>query len=112
MITLTLSQTVKSQLGGAATVAYDKLVLSTFSMDAVNQTVSGNVRLTSTSAPTMQSIIGTFKISVPSAEFIIEVPQLDFYRRLVLTSAQNNAILANIETAQKALEDGIVTLDR
>lgn len=110
MITLTVAQVVKSQLGGNATENYQKLVISPFTMDPVNQTVTAQIRLTSTSTPAMQPITGTLRISVPSSELVIEVQQLDFYRRLVLSSGQNTAILNQIETAQAALENGLITL--
>mgnify|MGYP001617581131 CR=1 FL=1 len=110
MITLTTPHEVNSVLGGNAPIPYNKLVLGPFTMDGVAQTVRGTLRLTSTSTPTMQPITGSLQISVPSAELIIEVQQLDFYRRIVLTSAQNTAILNQIETAQAQLENGLVTL--
>jgi hypothetical protein len=110
MITLTTPHEVNSVLGGAAPVAYNKLVLGPFTMDGVTQTITGTLRLTSTSTPTMQPIMGRVQISVPAAEVIVEVAQLDFYRRIVTTSAQNTAILNQIEAAQAQLENGLVSL--
>lgn len=110
MITLTTPAQINSVLGGSAPVDYNKLVLSPISFDAVSQTVRADLRLTATSNASMQAITGTLRISVPSAELIVEVPQLDFYRRVVTNSAQNTAILAIIETAQKGIEDGLVSL--
>ena len=110
MITLTTPPTVKSVLGSATTVAYGKLIIGPFTMDPILQTVSGAVRMVSTVDATMQPIIGTFRFSVPTSELVIEVPQLDFFRRLSLTSPQTTAVLANIETGQKAIEDGLITL--
>jgi hypothetical protein len=110
MITLTTPAEINSVLGGNVPVSYNKLVVSPFTMDAVAQTVSASLRLTSTTAPTMQPIVGTLRVSVPASELVIEVGQLDFYRRVVLSGAQNTALLGNIETAQAALENGLVTL--
>lgn len=110
MITLTTPRTVNSVLGSATTVSYEKVVLAPFTMDIVNQRVTGTLRMTSTSTPAMQPIIGTFTINVPTSEFTIEIQQLDFYRRIVLSGAQNTAILNQIETALAALENGLVTL--
>lgn len=110
MITLTTAQVLKSVLGGSATVAFGKLVLSPFVMDPVAQTISGSVRLTSTVDTTMQPVIGSFRISVPLSELVIEVPQSDFYRRVVLSSAQNTAILNQIQTAQNAVEAGLISV--
>ena len=110
MITLTTPAQINSVLGGNSPVAYNKLVLSPFTMDAVTQTVRGTLRLTSTTVPTMQAITGSLSINVPAAELIIEVSQLDFYRRIVLSSAQNTAVLNQIEAAQAQLENGLVTL--
>lgn len=110
MITLTSPANINSVLGGNAPVAYNKLVLGPFTMDGVTQTITGTLRLTSTTVPTMQPITGNVRISVPGAEAIVEVPQLDFYRRIVTTSPQNTAILAQIEAAQAQLENGLISL--
>jgi hypothetical protein len=110
MITLTTPRAVNTVLGGATTVNYDKLVLGPFTMDPVNQTITGAVRLTSTANPNMQPIIGTFRVSVPASEFVIEVPQLDFLRRVVTNSGQNTAILNQIEAAQAQIENGVISL--
>lgn len=110
MITLTTPAQINSVLGGNAPVDYNKLVISPLTFDAVAQTINGELRLTSTGNASMQPITGKLRISVPGAELIIEVPQLDFYRRVVTSSPQNTAILAIIETAQKGIEDGLVSL--
>jgi hypothetical protein len=110
MITLTVPHQVNSVLGGNVPVNYDKLVLGPFVMDGVTQTINGTLRLTSTAVPAMQPIIGTLRISVPTSELVIEVQQLDFYRRIVLSSGQNTAVLGQIEAAQAQLENGLVSL--
>ena len=93
MITLTTPADVNSVLGGNAPISYNKLVLGPFTMDGVTQMITG-----------------TLRINVPAAELLIEVAQLDFYRRIVLSSAQNTAILAQIEAAQAQIENGLITL--
>jgi hypothetical protein len=110
MITLTTPAEINSVLGGNTPVAYNKLVLAPFTMDAVSQTVIGTLRLTSTGTPSMQPIIGTVRMNVTTSELLIEVPQLDFYRRIVLSGGQNTAVLNQIESAQAAVENGFITL--
>ena len=110
MITLTTPAQINTVLGGNAPVAYNKLVIAPFSMDGVKQTVSGQVRLTATTSPNMQEIVGRLSINLVTFEFLLEVPQLDFYRRIVLSAGQVSAVLAQIETAQAALENGLVSL--
>ncbi len=110
MITLTTPPSINSILGGSAPVAYNKLVLGPFTMDGVTQTIRGTLRLTSTGSPTMQAIMGTLTINVASATCIVEVPQLDFYRQITTSGAQNTAVLGQIETAQAALENGLISL--
>lgn len=110
MITLTTPAQINSVLGGNAPVDYNKLVVGPFTMDGVAQTITAKLRLSSTSNPTMQAINGSLQMSVPNAEVIIEVPQLDFYRRIVTTSGQNTAILNQIEAAQAQIENGLITL--
>ena len=110
MITLTTPAEINSVLGGTSPVAYNKLVLGPFTMNGIDQTISGVLRLTATAAPSMQAIIGSVRISVPAAELVIEVSQLDFYRRIVLSSGQNTAILNQIEAAQAQVENGLISI--
>lgn len=110
MITLTTPAEINSVLGGNAPVAYNKLVLGPFTMDGVTQTVTGTLRLTATANTQMQAITGRLSISVPSSEVIVEVQQLDFYRRITTSSAQNTSILGIIEAAQAQLENGLISL--
>lgn len=110
MITLTTAAQINSVLGGSAPVGYNKLVLSPFTMNPVDQVVQSTVRLTSTANPDMQAIIGSMRISVPEAVLEIQVQQLDFYRRIRLTSPQSTSVLTIITNAQNALENGLITL--
>lgn len=110
MIALTTPPQINSVLGGNVPVGYDKFVISPFSMDAVGQTISGTVRMTVSSTPSMQPITGTMRISIPAAELVIEVPQLDFYRRIVLSGAQTTAVANWIETAQAQIENGLLSV--
>lgn len=111
MITLTTAPQINSVLGGSAPVAYNKLVIGPFTMDPIGQTISGQLRLTSTGTPTMQPILGTLSISVPTATVKVEVPQLDFYRQITTNSPQNTSILSWIETAQAQIENGLIAVN-
>lgn len=110
MITLTTPDQINSVLGGNAPVSYDKLVIAPFTMNGVDQTINAVLRLTSTSSPTMQPIMGSLRVNVPASELIIEVSQLDFYRRITLTGPQNTNILNQIEAAQAQIENGLISL--
>lgn len=110
MITLTTAPQIFNVLGGSTKTSYEKMVLSPFSLDPVNQSISGTVRITSTTATDMPAITGTFRIIVPASEIVIEVQQLSFYRRIVLDGAQKSAVLAIIANAQNAIEAGLVSL--
>lgn len=111
MITLTTPSQVRSILGSATSVAYDKMVIAPFNMDGVRQIIAANIRLTSTADTSMQPIIGELQVNIGSSELLIQVPQLDFYRRIVLTAGQKTALLGQIETAQATLENGLITLN-
>lgn len=110
MITLVNPHSVMSVLGGTATVPYDKCVILPLSFDGIKQRITGTLRLSSTSNPTMQPIFGTLSIDVPTATLTVEVGQLDFYRKITLSNPQSTAILAQIEAAQAEVENGLVTL--
>lgn len=110
MITLTTAHQINSVLGGSAPIAYNKLVISPFQLDPVNSAVNGTLRLTSTSNPDMQAITGSLTINTASGVLVIQVEQLDFYRRIVLTTGQRTTVNNIIANAQNALEAGLVSL--
>lgn len=108
MITLTTPPQITSVLGGSTKVGYDKFILSQVVHDPVAQTINGLVRLTSTAAPTMNPIPGRFRLDGLILE--IEVEQLDFYRRVTLTTQQRDAYRQWITTSQNEIEAGFVAL--
>lgn len=112
MITLTNPVAVNSVLGTTATnVNYEKLVLAPLTFDAVGQVISGTCRLTSTSTPAAPPIMGSFVASVPAGDFVLRLDQGHHVaKRLLLTGPQAAAITANIETAQAAIENGLISL--
>ena len=110
MITLTTPAQINSVLGGNSPVGYDHLVLTPFSMDPMGLTVSGSLRLTSTASPDMQAIMGSLRINASSGELVVEVQQLDFYRRIQLSAGQITSVRSIISNAQNALESGLVSL--
>lgn len=110
MITLTTPSQVRSVLGGASTVNYDKFVLSQIIYDTVNMKVSAEVSITSTASPDMQAINGRLIVTLATGKLEIQVDQLDFYRRISLTGPQSTFVQDQIRTTQNALEAGLVSL--
>jgi hypothetical protein len=110
MITLTDPALVKAVLGGTATVGYDKFVLNQITYDTVAQSITSQIRITSTAQPEMQAINGRLTITCATARLEIQVDSLDFYRRIALTGPQNTSVQNQIRDAQNALESGLITL--
>ena len=110
MITLTTPHNINSVLGGNAPIAYNRLVLAPFTMDAAANTVSGRLRLTSITNPTMQAIYGTLNINLATGLLTIDVPQIDFLRQVTLTAPQITSVTTILANAQNGLEGGLVSL--
>jgi hypothetical protein len=110
MITMTTPEVINTVLGGNVPVNYDKIVLSPINFDPVNQLIAANVRMSSTASPNQQTITGTLTVKTLTSELILEVPQISFYRRMLLNTGQNTAISNQIETAQAQVENGVITL--
>jgi hypothetical protein len=110
MITLTTAPQINSVLGGTVPVQFDRLVLSPLNFEAVAQTISGTVRLSSTAAPDMAPITGRLWVDVKAGVLEVEVGQIDFYRRIKLNAGQITAVQALISTAQTSVEQGLVSL--
>ena len=110
MITLTSPVQINSLLGGSAPVGYDKLVLSPVNYNPVTQQVVANMRLSSTTQPSMQTLVGDLSITCSSGELVVQIPTIPFYRRVILTAAQITAVQGYIDTAQGNIETGLVNL--
>ena len=110
MITLTLARQVLSVLGGSATTAYDKVVLSIIHFDTANKRIDATLNLTSTTTPTMQPLQGRLLIDINSSTLEIEIGKIDFYRRITLSAGQKTSVQNIIDGAQNPLEAGLVTL--
>ena len=103
MITLTTPATINSVLGGNAPVSYDKMVLSQITFQPVAMDVAANITLTASSDADMQPITGTFSVKWATKKLTVSVPQLDFYRQITLSVAQQNAVAGVVYDAQNAL---------
>lgn len=109
MITLTGGYPIRTVLGGTATVNYDKLVVVP-KIDPVNESIVGSILISSSAEPDMPVIQGTLTISAKRADLEIRIEYLDFYRKITLTTPQNDAVKAIIADAQDAIEDGLISL--
>ena len=110
MITLTTPAQINSVLGGTVPVAYNKLVISPLTFDAAALIVSAGLSLTSTTNPDMQPITGSLTINTSQGKLQIEVPQLDFYRRITLSGPQIVTLNALISSSQNSVESGLISL--
>ena len=108
MITLTTPPQVRTVLGGASTTEYDRFVLSQIVYDPPAGTINGLVKITSSADPTMNPILGRFKIAGAILE--IEVEQLGVYRRVSLDTNAQSEVAGYISSAQDTLETGMVSL--
>lgn len=110
MITLTTPAAINSVLGGNVPISYDKMVISPFQFFPINRTVQAQVQLSATASPDMPLISGTLTINLATGSLDFQVPQLDFYRSIVLTAGQVTALQTIIDDAQNALEAGLISL--
>jgi hypothetical protein len=111
VITLTLPAVVNSVLGGTGPINYNKFVLSYLTYDTVSKIVTSRILISSTANPEMQAIEGTMTINTTSAKLTIAVPQLDFYRQVVLTAPQNAFVSDSvIVSSQNTIEAGLISL--
>ena len=109
MITLTTPTAVRTTLGGAATVNYDKLVLDGIVLSPIDGSISAQVIISASSDSNQTPIRGTLQITTAGTPFlIITVPQLNFVKRLQIVNV--NAVTALIANAQNAIESGLITL--
>lgn len=110
MITLSPNPpSVNTVLGGNAPVAYDKMVLSPYQTDPFGKTIQGTVKLSSTTDPNVPIVQGTFSISIPNSELILNCLPIS-YRKIVLSAGQKSAVQTIIDNSQNSLEAGFITV--
>ena len=110
MITLTTPPSINSIIGGNSPVSYDKFSLSNIKYEVGTNNISANIKITSTANPDMTALTGSLNIQFAGAIAEVAVPQLDFYRRIALSGAQQNAVATLVSNSQNALEAGLITL--
>lgn len=111
MIILTNPKQVNSILGNsAALVAYDRIVLSPLTFDPKSLIISAVIRVTSVASSDMQEILGKLDINTSTGKLLIEIPTLDFYRRLTLSGGQITTVNGWINTTQNTIEAGLITV--
>ena len=110
MITLTLTESIKTQIGGAGTVSYERVVLSPITFDPVARTIRGGVRLISTSTPAAEVVTGSFEINLGPGVLMFRMDQKGVSRRVELSGAQITAAQDILNDAQNALESGMISL--
>jgi hypothetical protein len=110
MITLTTSSKINSVLGGNSLVDYDRLVISPLTFDPQALTITGQIKLTSIANPDMQTVIGSLVVNTSQGKLQVEVPQLNFLRRITLSGPQITTINTLITNAQNSVENGLINL--
>ncbi len=109
-ITLTTPPQIKTILGGSDLATYDHVVVSPMTLNAIKQTITANVRLTSSADPEMDVVMGNVTIDASTGKLVFAVPQLDMIRKMQLSGGQITAVLGIISDAQDALESGLIAV--
>lgn len=110
MITLTTPAQINSVLGGNTPVSYDHLVISPLTYDIAALTILATIKISSSSNPTMQAILGRLTVNASTGFLEVEVQQLDFYRRIQMSAGQITSVQTMINNAQNAVEAGLVSM--
>lgn len=110
MIILSVAMNVRSVLGSTETVPYDKMILDNIRLGTVTQTAFATVRLTCSTLPAQQPIDGNLTINASEFWLELQIIQLDFFRRITITTGQATTLLNMIRDCQNDIESGLITL--
>lgn len=109
MITLSTPPQVNSVLGGNAPISYNKLVLSSMTLDPVTKSVIATVGLRSTTNPEKKELSGKLVITTGGL-LTLEVTTIGFSQQVQLTAPQITSVGTIVTDAQNSLESGLVSL--
>lgn len=110
MITLTIPESIKTQLGGVGSVSYERFVADTFTFSTSARTVKGRGKLISTSVPSAEPVFGDYEFLLGPGTLKFRMDQKSVARRLELSGAQVTAVQNVMNDVQNALESGFITL--
>lgn len=110
MITLTTPPQIRSVLGGATTASYDRFVLSNITYSPRSKTLTASIEILVSSDAQMNPVTGTLSVDLNSKYLQINVSQLDFYRRVLMSNAQITTVQGWIDASQAQVESGLVSL--
>ena len=108
MITLSTPPQVKTVLGGAGSVSYDKFVLTQIVYDTSLRTINGLGKLSSSTNTDVPVLDARYKFAGPILE--IDVERLNFLARVKMDAAAQAIVQEYITNAQNAIEQGMIAL--
>jgi hypothetical protein len=112
VITLTTPKAVSIVLGGAATVNYDKLVVTQISYDTIAKQITGQCKVVCTADAAQTPLVGNFTIFPQNAPatISISIPLFPFTRTINLTAPQITSVLGWFDTNQAQIEGGFISV--
>lgn len=110
MITLSTPIQVDSTLGGASTISYNQAEVVQIYADPLAQTITGTVRLKSSSNAAAPIIIGSLSILTNNTVGTISIPNLNINIPVSLTNAEQTTVQGWITTLQNSIESGLISL--
>jgi len=112
MITLTTSINVPSELGSAATTAYNKLRIVSITADPNTLAINALVQLLVSANAAAPIISGNLSIITtgPTPTVSIQIPSLNFYSGFALSGASLTAVQGWINTLQNNVESGLISI--
>ena len=111
MITLTNPVAVTTTLGASTKTNYDRLDLTSISMDVLNKNITGQCQLVASGTPGAAVIQGSYSIpTTGGAIMTVTIPSLPFYAQIALTSGQQAVVQGWISSTQNTVEAGIVSV--
>ena len=112
MITLTTPIQIPSELGSAATTAYNKLRIISINADPVSLTINAQVQVMVSSNLSAPIIGGNLSITAMGAAPIVtlQIPTINFYSSFALTGTNLTTVQGWITGLQNNIESGLVSI--
>lgn len=108
-VVLTIPEQVKAEVGGTATVNYDRIRTTSITVEPQNNTIEMRFELFVSTDAAMPAYVGTYVIDAAAQTASIRIDRLGFEAGITLTTPQTNSVINNINAHVQNVENSMIT---
>ncbi len=108
-IVLTLPESVRSELGAATTVNYDRIRTLSVRVEPGSDILVANIEIFASSDAAQPAYRGTYTVDANAGTATLRIDRLGFETGLTLSPGQRTAVITNIDQHRDNVENSMIS---